>query len=146
MLNKAIAAVEDENDALSGVRKNNIDFNAVKGKTKIPDQKWKDLLDHFNQPQFVLVNDNFEFLDLLGAAYEYRISTLRIALGKKAATPRNVSDTYAGVLIVLWEIVNNQDSSAHPTGIMQIQDRPESVRGTKRLLLTSIPALLAEIH
>lgn len=48
MLNKAIAAIEDENDALAGVLKNNIDFNAVKGKTKIPDQKWKDLLDHFN--------------------------------------------------------------------------------------------------
>lgn len=49
MLNKAIAAVEEENDALAGVLKNNIDFNAVKGKTKIPDQKWKDLLDHFNR-------------------------------------------------------------------------------------------------
>jgi type I restriction enzyme M protein len=48
MLNKAIAAVEDDNDALAGVLKNNIDFNAIKGKTKIPDQKWKDLLDHFN--------------------------------------------------------------------------------------------------
>ena len=46
MLNKAIAAVEEENDALAGVLKNNIDFNAVKGRTKIPDQKWKDLLDH----------------------------------------------------------------------------------------------------
>lgn len=50
MLNKAIAAIEDENDALAGVLKNNINFNEVKGKTKIPDQKWKDLLDHFNQP------------------------------------------------------------------------------------------------
>ena len=77
MLNKAIAAVEDENDDLDGVLKNNIDFNAVKGKTKIPDQKWKDLLDHFNQPQFVLVNDNFEFPDLLGAAYEYLIKYFR---------------------------------------------------------------------
>ncbi|MEX2481875.1 MAG: type I restriction-modification system subunit M N-terminal domain-containing protein, partial [Gammaproteobacteria bacterium] len=37
MLNKAIAAIEDENDSLAGVLKNNIDFNAVKGKTKIPD-------------------------------------------------------------------------------------------------------------
>jgi len=50
MLNKAIAKVEEENDSLAGVLKNNIDFNAVKGKTKIPDQKWKDLIDHFNQP------------------------------------------------------------------------------------------------
>ena len=83
MLNKAIAAVEDENDALAGVLKNNIDFNAVKGKTKIPDQKWKDLLDHFSQPGFVLVNGNFEFPDLLGAAYEYLIKFFADSAGKK---------------------------------------------------------------
>jgi type I restriction enzyme M protein len=83
MLNKAIAAIEDENDSLANVLKNNIDFNAVKGKTKIPDQKWKDLLDHFNQPQFVLVNDNFEFPDLLGAAYEYLIKFFADSAGKK---------------------------------------------------------------
>jgi len=83
MLNKAIAAVEEENDSLAGVLKNNIDFNAVKGKTKIPDQKWKDLLDHFNQPQFVLVNNNFEFPDLLGAAYEYLIKYFADSAGKK---------------------------------------------------------------
>jgi type I restriction enzyme M protein len=53
MLNKAIAAVEDENDALNGVLKNNINFNEIKGKTKIPDQEWMDLLDHFNQLQFI---------------------------------------------------------------------------------------------
>jgi type I restriction enzyme M protein len=83
MLNKAIAAVEDENDALAGVLKNNIDFNAVKGKTKIPNEKWKDLLDHFNQPGFVLVNENFEFPDLLGAAYEYLIKFFADSAGKK---------------------------------------------------------------
>ena len=93
MLNKAIAAVEDENDFLAGVLKSNIDFNAVKGKTKIPDQKWKDLLDHFNQPRFVLVNDNFEFPDLLGAAYEYLIKYFADSAGKKGGefyTPAEV--------------------------------------------------------
>ncbi|HQP29291.1 MAG TPA: type I restriction-modification system subunit M [Syntrophales bacterium] len=93
MLNKAIAAIEEENDALAGVLKNNIDFNAVKGKTKIPDQKWKDLLDHFNQPRFVLVNDNFEFPDLLGAAYEYLIKFFADSAGKKGGefyTPAEV--------------------------------------------------------
>ncbi|QSI78774.1 type I restriction-modification system subunit M [Niveibacterium microcysteis] len=93
MLNKAIAAVEDANDALAGVLKNNIDFNAVKGKTKIPDQKWKDLLDHFNQPHFLLVNDNFEFPDLLGAAYEYLIKYFADSAGKKGGefyTPAEV--------------------------------------------------------
>jgi len=93
MLNKALAAVEDANDGLAGVLKNNINFNAVKGKTKIPDQKWKDLLDHFNQPQFVLVNDNFEFPDLLGAAYEYLIKYFADSAGKKGGefyTPAEV--------------------------------------------------------
>jgi type I restriction enzyme M protein len=93
MLNKALAAIEDGNDALAGVLKNNIDFNAVKGKTKIPDQKWKDLIDHFNQPNFVLVNDNFEFPDLLGAAYEYLIKFFADSAGKKGGefyTPAEV--------------------------------------------------------
>ncbi|HSH60431.1 MAG TPA: type I restriction-modification system subunit M [Acidimicrobiales bacterium] len=93
MLNKAIAAIEDENDALAGVLKNNIDFNAVKGKTKIPDQKWKDLLDHFDQPLFVLTNDRFEFPDLLGAAYEYLIKFFADSAGKKGGefyTPAEV--------------------------------------------------------
>lgn len=93
MLNKAIAAVEEENDALAGVLKNNIDFNGVKGKTKIPDQKWKDLLDHFNSPRFVLVNENFEFPDLLGAAYEYLIKFFADSAGKKGGefyTPAEV--------------------------------------------------------
>ena len=93
MLNKAIAAVEDENDKLEGVLKNNIDFNAVRGQTRIPDQKWKDLLDHFNQPRFVLVNDNFEFPDLLGAAYEYLIKYFADSAGKKGGefyTPAEV--------------------------------------------------------
>jgi len=83
MLNKALAAVEDDNDALAGVLKNNINFNAIKGKTKIPDQKWKDLLDHFNQPDFALLNENFEFPDLLGAAYEYLIKYFADSAGKK---------------------------------------------------------------
>ena len=93
MLNKAIASVEDENDKLEGVLKNNIDFNAVRGQTRISDQKWKDLLDHFNQPRFVLVNDNFEFPDLLGAAYEYLIKYFADSAGKKGGefyTPAEV--------------------------------------------------------
>ncbi len=93
MLNKAIAAVEDENDALNGVLKSNIDFNAVKGKNKVQNEKWKELLDHFSQPHFVLVNDNFEFPDLLGAAYEYLIKFFADSAGKKGGefyTPAEV--------------------------------------------------------
>lgn len=93
MLSKAIAAIEDNNDSLEGVLKNNIDFNAKKGKTKISDQKWKELLDHFNDSHFVLTNDNFEFPDLLGAAYEYLIKFFADSAGKKGGefyTPAEV--------------------------------------------------------
>ena len=106
MLNKAIAAVEDENDALNGVLKNNIDFNAVKGKTKVPDAKWKELLDHFSQPQFVLVNDNFEFPDLLGAAYEYLIKFFADSAGKKGGefyTPAEVVRLLTSLGLVVIE-------------------------------------------
>ena len=54
-LNKAIAALEEENiGTLEGVLENDIDFNETKGKSKVSDEKWKDLLDHFNDPRFVL--------------------------------------------------------------------------------------------
>ena len=88
--------LEDENEVLAGVLKNNIDFNASKGQEgrgRISDQKWKDLIDHFNQPQFVLTNDNFEFPDLLGAAYEYLIKFFANSADKKGGefcTPAEV--------------------------------------------------------
>jgi type I restriction enzyme M protein len=74
-LNKAIAALEDDNEALHGVLKGNINFNEqVAGKPKIKNDDLKDLLDHFTKSVdgqgIPLVNDVFEFPDLLGAAYE----------------------------------------------------------------------------
>lgn len=92
-LNKAIAALEEENDVLNDVLKENINFNAVRGKSKIQDQKWKDLIDHFSKPKFVLINENFEFPDLLGAAYEYLIKFFADSAGKKGGefyTPSEV--------------------------------------------------------
>ena len=41
--------------------------------------------DHFNQPNFQLMNDNFEFPDLLGPAYEYLIKFFADSEGKKGA-------------------------------------------------------------
>lgn len=82
-LNKALSEVEEENTPiLTGVLKS-INFNAEKGKTKIPDQRWMDLLNHFNTNLPALVNDNFEFPDLLGAAYEYLIKYFADSAGKK---------------------------------------------------------------
>jgi hypothetical protein len=33
----------------------------------------------------------------------------------------NVADSLAGFVVVLWEIVNNQDASVHPSGIRQVR-------------------------
>jgi type I restriction enzyme M protein len=50
ILNKAIAALEDDNEALHGVLKGNINFNEqVAGKPKIKNDDLKDLLDHFTK-------------------------------------------------------------------------------------------------
>ena len=128
MLNKAIAAVEDENDKLEGVLKNNIDFNAVRGQTRIPDQKWKDLLDHFNQPRFVLVNDNFEFPDLLGAAYEYLIKYFADSAGKKGGefyTPAEV----VRLLVQLTKPTAGTEIYDPAAGFRRLPDPGPPVRG-----------------
>ena len=73
MLNKAKDALEDANETLHGVLRH-IDFNKeVNNKRVVSDADLKDMIDHFNQPGFALVNDNFEFPDLLGAALSFAI-------------------------------------------------------------------------
>lgn len=93
LLNKALHAVEDANaDLLSNVLKG-IDFNIKKGKSSIPDQRWIDLINHFNSKLPPLINENFEFPDLLGAAYEYLIKYFADSAGKKGGefyTPNQV--------------------------------------------------------
>jgi len=89
-LNKALAAVEEANPELDGVLKH-IDFNAIKGKTRLKDQQLIDLIHHFNKYRFT--NEDFEFPDLLGAAYEYLLKQFADSAGKKGGefyTPTQV--------------------------------------------------------
>jgi len=89
-LNKALATLEEANIQLEGVLKH-IDFNAVKGKTRLKDQQLIDLIHHFNK--YRLTNEDFEFPDLLGAAYEYLIKEFADSAGKKGGefyTPSHV--------------------------------------------------------
>ncbi|MBE8540163.1 type I restriction-modification system subunit M [Geoglobus acetivorans] len=89
-LNKALAALEEANPELDGVLKH-IDFNAVKGKTRLKDQQLIDLIHHFNK--YRLRNEDFEFPDLLGAAYEYLLKEFADSAGKKGGefyTPPHV--------------------------------------------------------
>ena len=89
-LNKALAGLEESNPSLEGVLQH-IDFNRRVGNTAVSDKKWRDLIDHFSK--YRLRNDDFEFPDLLGAAYEYLIRDFADSAGKKGGefyTPRPV--------------------------------------------------------
>lgn len=94
MLNKALDAIEEANAAtLAGVFKGRINFNReVDGKQIVKNKDLKDMLDHFNKFP-ALVNENFEFPDLLGAAYEYLLKYFADESGKKGGqfyTPNQV--------------------------------------------------------
>jgi type I restriction enzyme M protein len=89
-LNKALGALEDHNAALEGVVQH-IDFTRTVGQSRIPDRKLQDLIRHFSK--YRLRNEDFEFPDLLGAAYEYLIGEFADSAGKKGGefyTPRSV--------------------------------------------------------
>ncbi len=89
-LNKALAALEQENHILEGVL-THIDFNRKVGRTRLSDSRLRELIKHFQG--FKLTQDNFEFPDLLGAAYEYLIKYFADSAGKKGGefyTPRDV--------------------------------------------------------
>ena len=89
-LNKALGALEESNTSLEGVLAH-IDFNRKVGQSKIPDKRLRDLIKHFSKVR--LRNGDFEYPDLLGAAYEYLIREFADSAGKKGGefyTPRSV--------------------------------------------------------
>lgn len=89
-LNKALASLEETNTSLDGVL-THIDFNRKVGQSTISDKKLRDLIAHFSK--YPLRNEDFEFPDLLGAAYEYLIRDFADSAGKKGGefyTPRSV--------------------------------------------------------
>jgi type I restriction enzyme M protein len=94
MLNKALDAIEEANaDTLSGIFKGRINFNKeVDGKPIVKNADLKKIIDKFNAFP-ALVNENFEFPDLLGAAYEYLLKHFADESGKKGGqfyTPNQV--------------------------------------------------------
>ena len=89
-LNKALTGIETTNTRLHDVLEH-IDFTRKVGASKIPDIKLRQLITHFGLHR--LRNEDFEFPDLLGAAYEYLIGEFADSAGKKGGefyTPRAV--------------------------------------------------------
>ena len=89
-LNKALAGLETGNTSLYDVLEH-INFTRKVGQSKIPDIKLRSLITHFSLHR--LRNEDFEFPDLLGAAYEFLIGDFADSAGKKGGefyTPRTV--------------------------------------------------------
>ncbi len=89
-LNKALTGIETANTSLDDVLEH-IDLTRKVGHSKIPDTKLRQLITHFGIHR--LRNEDFEFPDLLGAAYEYLIGEFADSAGKKGGefyTPRSV--------------------------------------------------------
>jgi type I restriction enzyme M protein len=90
-LNKSLIAIEKANiDLLEGVLEP-IDFTVKKGKSKLSDNKLIQFITHFNKHR--MRNEDFEFSDVLGAAYEYLIKYFADSAGKKGGefyTPNEV--------------------------------------------------------
>ena len=89
-LNRALGGLESNNSSLGEVLEH-IDFSRKVGQSKIPDLKLRQLITHFSS--YRLRNEDFEFPDLLGAAYEYLIGEFADSAGKKGGefyTPRSV--------------------------------------------------------
>ncbi len=89
-LNKALEDLEHSNRSLDGVPQH-IDFNRKIGQSSMSDKKLRELIMHFNKVP--LRRQDFEFPDLLGAAYEYLIRDFADSAGKKGGefyTPRDV--------------------------------------------------------
>jgi type I restriction enzyme M protein len=90
LLNTALYAIQDNNPTLDGVLKH-INFARQVGKTSLPDDLLRELVRRFNK--YSLRTEDFEFPDLLGAAYEYLIHQFADSAGKKGGefyTPRDV--------------------------------------------------------
>jgi type I restriction enzyme M protein len=121
-LNKALEALEDANvDALQDVLKG-INFNRKIGQRSLDDDTLSNFVQNFEK--IPLRDENFEFPDLLGAAYEYLIKFFADSAGKKAGE----FYTPADVVRTLVEIVDPQPhmSVYDPTcgsGGMLIQTR-----------------------
>jgi len=89
-LNKALYALEEANRPLEGVLAH-VDFNRQVGQTRLSDLKLRQLIQHFSRCR--LRDEDFEFPDMLGSAYEYLIGQFADSAGKKGGefyTPRDV--------------------------------------------------------
>jgi type I restriction enzyme M protein len=136
-LNQALAAIEKANlkKGLDEGVLSEINFTAKIGKNPIPNQRIKDFVDHFNKVS--LKDEDFEFPDLMGAAYEYLIKYFADSAGKKGGefyTPAEVVRLIVQILEPT-EKMKLYDGAAGSGGILiQMKDYVEEHGGDPNTL------------
>jgi len=109
MLNKALGAIEEANpDALQDVL-SGINFNRKIGQRTLDDDTLADFVQNFEK--IPLRDEDFEFPDLLGAAYEWLIKYFADSAGKKA-----------GEFYTPWEVVRLCVEVCDPEEGMSVYD------------------------
>jgi type I restriction enzyme M protein len=91
VLDKALGALSDANESLEHVLDHISFMRMQSNKRVVSDDACKDLVRHFSRHR--LRNEDFQFSDLLGAAYEFLINMFAESAGKKGGdffTPRDV--------------------------------------------------------
>jgi type I restriction enzyme M protein len=97
-LDQALAALERENASLRGAL-GHLSFSSRPGRAGFTEQTLRDLLRHFSR--YRLRDEDLEFPDILGAAYEYLLADFAGTAGKRAGefyTPRDVLDVMVRIL------------------------------------------------
>ena len=91
VLDKALGALSEANESLEHVLDHLQFMHVQSNKRVVSDDACKDLVRHFSRHR--LRNEDFQFSDLLGAAYEFLINRFAESAGKKGGdfyTPRDV--------------------------------------------------------
>ena len=91
VLDKALGALTEHNETLEHVLDHISFMRTQSAKRIVSDEACKELVIHFNR--YRLRNEDFQFTDLLGSAYEFLINMFAESAGKKGGdfyTPRDV--------------------------------------------------------
>jgi type I restriction enzyme M protein len=81
VLDKALGALTEHNESLEHVLDHISFMRTQNNKRLVPDEACKDLVRHFGR--YRLRNEDFQFSDLLGSAYEFLINMFAESAGKK---------------------------------------------------------------
>jgi type I restriction enzyme M protein len=91
LLDKAVVGLSEANESLEHVLDHIMFMRTQGNKRVVSDDACKDLVRHFNR--YRLCDEDFQFSDLLGSAYEFLINQFAESAGKKGGdfyTPRDV--------------------------------------------------------